>query len=60
MNRRQKAYPSTNPDLPIQMEGEEPTRWREHLFVGAAALLAFMAVVMCSTVLTVLYLKYGG
>ena len=60
MNRRQKAYPATTPDLPVQYAGEEPTKWREYLFVGAAALLIFMAVVATSTVAVVLYLKYGG
>ena len=60
MNRRQKPYPATPPDLPVQYEGEEPTNWREYLFVGAAALLIFMAVVATSTVAVVLYLKYGG
>jgi hypothetical protein len=60
MNRRQKAYPATTPDMPVNYVGEEPTRWREYLFVGAAAMLIFMAVVATSTVAVVLYLKYGG
>lgn len=60
MNRRQKAYPATTPDLPVQYVGEEPTKWREWLLPAAAAVLIFMAVVATSTVAVVLYLKYGG
>lgn len=57
MNRRQRAYPHTTPDLPVQYAGEEPTRWRANLLPAAIGVLLFMSVVLCSTALAVWYLN---
>ena len=59
MNRRQKPYPHTTPDLPIQYHGEEPARWRDLLIPTAAAVLLFLAVVAAATFCAVIYIRYG-